>query len=111
MSNIYTATQGAKSTEVQILGRPLTQVLSRLDALLLVLKSCKGSTCIQPWDVLQPSDGVRTFRDAMNETYDGFYAQQPRVSFDWCGDGYFIEAEGPQSPLTRRYGLPWDAWV
>lgn len=97
--------------EPQILGRSLSQAIARLDALLLVLKSCQGITCIKPWAVLQPESSVSSLRDALDEGYDGFYQEQPRVSFDWCDAGYVIAAEGPQVPLTTRYGLPWDMWV
>lgn len=86
-------------------------MINRLDALLLVLKSCQGVTCIKPWDVLQPADPVISLWEALDEEYDGFYGEQPRVSYDWCDAGYVIEAEGPQTPLTSRYGLSWDVWV
>lgn len=97
--------------EPQILGRSLSQAINRLDALLLVLKSCQGATCIDPWDVLQPADSVRSLQDALDEQYDGLYDNQPQVSFDWCDAGYIIEAEGPQAPLTSRHGISWDVWV
>lgn len=77
----------------------------------MVLKSCKGQTCIQPWDVLQPADNVTTLHDVLVEKYDAFYTAQPQVSFDWCEKGYIIAAEGPQNPLTSRYGVSWDSWV
>lgn len=93
------------------MGRSLSQLITRLDALLLVLKSCKGITCIKPWDVLQPDGSVSNLREALEERYDALYGEQPGVSFDWCADGYIIAAEGAQVPLTTRYGLPWDAWV
>jgi hypothetical protein len=60
---------------------------------------------------LQPADGVRSLEDALVEKFDGFYAAQPQVSFDWCDKGYIVEAEGPQVPLTSRYGVLWDVWV
>lgn len=52
-----------------------------------------------------------SLREALDEEYDIFYGEQPLVSFDWCDAGYVIAAEGPQTPLTSRYGLPWDVWV
>ncbi|KAJ5924257.1 hypothetical protein N7466_008444 [Penicillium verhagenii] len=110
LHNLY-PTGPAVGDEPRILGRTLSQAISRLDALLLVLKSCQGSTCIEPWKVLHPQHSIRTMRDALDERYDLFYEAQPRVSFDWCDLGYVIEAEGPQAPLTTRNGLPWDAWV
>ncbi|KAJ5385834.1 hypothetical protein N7509_008375 [Penicillium cosmopolitanum] len=112
LHNLYPSTTPTATKEPQILGRSLSQVISRLDALLLVLKSCQGITCIKPWDVLQPGGSVSSLREALDEGYDAFYGEQPGVSFDWCAAGYIIAAEGAQVPLTTsRYGLPWDAWV
>lgn len=111
MNNLYPTTSPADIKGPHILGRTVTQAINRLDALLMVLKSCQGATCIRPWDVLQPVDPVRTLQDALHEKYDGFYGAQPQVSFDWCDAGYIVEAEGPQVPLTSRHGVSWDVWV
>ncbi|OQE40896.1 hypothetical protein PENCOP_c005G05554 [Penicillium coprophilum] len=111
LNNLYPTSSEVNANEPQILGRSLTQAINRLDAILLVLKSCQGVTCIRPWDVLQPVDPVSTLQDALHEEYDGFYGAQPRVSFDWCDAGYIVEAEGPQVPLTSRHGVSWDVWV
>ncbi|KAI9369166.1 Six-hairpin glycosidase-like protein [Aspergillus egyptiacus] len=70
--------------------------LDRLDALLLVLKSCQGSTCIKPWDELHPDGAVNTLSDALRSEYDEFYAGLPKVAFDVCEAGYIIASEGPQ---------------
>ncbi|KAJ5772752.1 Alkaline phosphatase-like alpha/beta/alpha [Penicillium paradoxum] len=112
LNNLYPSTTSlANDIEPRILGRSLAQIISRLDALLMVLKSCQGVTCIQPWDVLQPVDDVSSLQDALHEEYDNFYGAQPQVSFDWCDAGYIIDAEGPQVPLTSRHGVSWDIWV
>ena len=85
-------------------------MIDRLDGLLLVLKSCQGATCIRPWEALQPAGGVHSLQDALDDRHDPFYASLPQVSFDWCDEGYLVEAEGPQ--LTRGYyGGSWDIWV
>ncbi|KAJ5675433.1 hypothetical protein N7462_008330 [Penicillium macrosclerotiorum] len=110
LHNLY-PTARSDDQSPQILGRSLSQAIARLDALLLVLKSCQGVTCIEPWDVLHPEDPVFSLQDALEERYDAFYEIQPAVSFDWCDAGYVLAAEGPQVPLTSRYGLPWDVWV
>ncbi|KAL3475985.1 alkaline-phosphatase-like protein [Aspergillus californicus] len=111
LHNLYPSFSHSTRDTSHILGRSLSQVILRLDALLLVLKSCRGVTCIHPWDVLQPRDSVSTLRDAIHEKYDEFYSAQPRVSFNWCDAGYIVDAEGPQEPLTSRHGLSWDVWV
>lgn len=113
LHNLYTK-HALSDTGSRLLGRTLPQVVARLDALLLVLKSCQGATCIEPWNVLQPEEPVHNLRDALATEYDQFYSQQPRVSFDRCAEGYLIDAEGPQAPeapLTSRYGISWDNWV
>jgi hypothetical protein len=111
LHNLYPSSVQTEDNQPAILGRSLSQAINRLDALLLVLKSCQGATCIEPWDVLQPDNSVRSLRDALDKQYDAFYGAQPQVSFDWCDLGYIVEAEGPQVPLTTRYGLSWDNWV
>ncbi|KAG6853235.1 hypothetical protein C0991_005822 [Blastosporella zonata] len=94
-----------------ILGQPISRVALRLDALLLVLKSCKAATCIKPWDVLHPDGSVQSLHDALNPIYDEFYTKQYKVTFDRCEYGYILDAEGPQVPLTYRHGFSWDVWV
>ncbi|KAL4867826.1 hypothetical protein BDV12DRAFT_186379 [Aspergillus spectabilis] len=71
-------------------------LLRRLDALLLVLKSCAGSTCVKPWDELHHDGSVQNLSDALDSKYDEFYEGLPRVEFGVCENGYLIAAEGPQ---------------
>ncbi|KAL3494141.1 Six-hairpin glycosidase-like protein [Aspergillus germanicus] len=71
-------------------------LLSRLDALLLVLKSCAGATCIKPWAELHPDGSVESLGDALSPEYDSFYESLPKVSYSVCEDGYIVAAEGPQ---------------
>jgi arylsulfatase A-like enzyme len=43
------------------------QLVNRLDALLVVLKSCRAETCRDPWQVLHPyDDDVKTLDDALD---------------------------------------------
>ncbi|KAJ6437391.1 arylsulfatase [Purpureocillium lavendulum] len=79
------------------LGRPLEQVVARLDALLMVLKTCVGAQCTRPWRTLHPRGDVATLADAVRPAFDAFYARQPRVSFSACKMGYLTEFEGPQA--------------
>ncbi|PLN80394.1 Arylsulphatase [Aspergillus taichungensis] len=107
ITNIYTNSP----TGTHLLGRPLRKVLDRLDALLLVLKSCQGPTCIKPWNVLHPDGGVASLKDALEPQYDKFYNDQPKVSYSACEGGYIVGSEGPQVGLEFRDGLSWDAWT
>ncbi|KAL4794754.1 arylsulfatase [Aspergillus venezuelensis] len=94
-----------------LLGHGIQRVIDRLDALLLVLKSCKGRTCIKPWEVLHPAGSVRNLLEALDTEYDAFYRDQPKVSYNRCEYAYVIEAEGPQTALSYRNGYSLDQWI
>ncbi|KAF9411412.1 hypothetical protein BGZ76_005350 [Entomortierella beljakovae] len=76
--------------------------LDRLDALLNVLRTCKGPTCRDPWSVIHHKtksdhhsngDKVRSLKDALNKKYDRFYADQPKFSFKGCIPYYLTDNE------------------
>jgi hypothetical protein len=94
---------------------PFANVIARLDALLLVLKSCKGNTCVRPWQALHRAGNVRNLQDALSSRFDSFYEeQQKKVSFDRCELGHLVDAEGPQfekDGLVYRDGVDWSEWV
>ncbi|KAK4186296.1 alkaline-phosphatase-like protein [Podospora australis] len=98
-----------------LLGVPFNKVISRLDALLFVLKSCKGQTCIRPWQALHPAGNVLNLHDALGARFDVFYEQQQKkVSFNRCELGYIVDAEGPQfetEGLVYRHGVRWSEWT
>lgn len=98
-------------TRKTILGRPISYTQSRLDALLMVLKSCKAKSCTDPWSVVHPRGDVRSLRDAMNAKYDDFYGRQPKVAFSKCEEGYIIESEGPQVGLAYDGVQGWPHWT
>lgn len=83
-------------------GRPFENIVDRLDALMMVLKSCKGNNCVDPCSVLHPHGDIKTLKDALSSHFDAFYDDQPKVSFDSCELGYIREAEGPQNPNAYR---------
>ncbi|KAF9889507.1 hypothetical protein FE257_007217 [Aspergillus nanangensis] len=109
INNIYPFHNGTKAQK--FLGRPLPTVLNRLDALVLVLQSCQGNTCIEPWHVLHPDGSVKSLRDALSPKYDRFYLEQPKVEYEECLDGHIISNEGPQVGYQYRHGLSWEAWT
>lgn len=57
---------------------------SRLNALLLVQKTCNQDTCRNPWKALHPDGTVQNLKDALNTTHDSYYASLPQVSFKQC---------------------------
>jgi len=118
LSNLYPKPDANPSRKAQnLLGRDIYTVIQRLDSLLLVLKSCKGSTCIEPWKELHldEADNVQDLKDALHPKYDELYGSQPRVEFSRCEEGYLIDAEGPQfeSQKKGKYGagLRWSEWT
>jgi hypothetical protein len=103
-----------ESTATHLLGYPLTQVRARLDSLLFVLKSCRGTTCVQPWRALHPEGNVSNLQDALSPRFDAFYAQQRRVEYDRCEQGLILGSEGPQfehDGLVYREGIRWSEWT
>jgi N-acetylglucosamine-6-sulfatase len=87
-----------------LLGRPLSEVTSRLDALLMVQKSCKRTACQKPWTELHPAGDAASLSDALDSRFDGFYAKAAKVGFSRCDMGYLVNAEGPQfGTLGMRY--------
>lgn len=113
LENLLSSSFNTSSATVANL--PIGKVVARLDSLLLVLKSCTGSTCRLPWQVLHPEGDVHTLKDALNAQFDDFYEiEQQRVEYNFCWNGYLVEAEGPMwdtHGLVYRGGLRWDHWV
>lgn len=77
------------------------RLLNRLNAILMVTKSCEGNTCRQPWDWLQPNNQtgeILSLGQAMASQYDSFFASFPQVSFKTCMQYQDIENEEPYYP-------------
>ena len=72
------------STNDTYYGRPQAELINRLDAVLLVGKSCKQESCRNPWITLFPSGEVSDLAGAMKAKYDSFFEDQPKVSFSSC---------------------------
>lgn len=108
LNNLFLA---SKSSPTTLLGKDVNLVIHRLDALLMVLKSCTGETCAEPWKVLHPQGDVASLSDALTVHFDAFYEEQVKVSFNRCELGYIIDAEGPQAPYQYRVGTSWSDWT
>lgn len=70
--------------------------MSRLDALMMVLKSCEGDQCRYPWLQLHPKGEVNSLAQALVTGFDTFYMDQPKVTFSACEIGYIVASEGVQ---------------
>ena len=77
-------------------GRDFPQLVYRLDALLMVLKSCYGQECHEPWKTIHPSGTVKNLKHALDPKLDAFYENQPKVKYNSCQLGYLVAEEGPQ---------------
>ncbi|XEV01814.1 hypothetical protein FSHL1_007101 [Fusarium sambucinum] len=110
LNNLFPV-DGKATADKAFLGTTVQQVINRLDALMLVLKSCKGNTCIEPWKTLHPDGNVANLKDALGGKFDSFYEEQVKVRFDRCEDGYLVAAEGPQVGYEYREGLEWHHWT
>lgn len=59
----------------------LVRLQHRLDALLLVLKSCSGDTCRTPWKSVFPDGSVSSLQTALAEEFDGYFEALPKVQY------------------------------
>ena len=90
-------TTGRIGTSAEINGYPAVNVQNRLDALLMVLKTCKEGTCVQPWGFLHPKDDVKSLKEAMDAKYGCYYRSTIKIKFDGCAKGYLRDQEGPEA--------------
>ncbi|KDE02755.1 hypothetical protein MVLG_06723 [Microbotryum lychnidis-dioicae p1A1 Lamole] len=67
--------------EVQSQSPELQKLLTRLDALLLVLKTCVGEVCKRPWKEMFPREDIRSLKDALDVKYDQYFRQLPKVTY------------------------------
>lgn len=68
---------------------------NRLDAVTLVLKTCEGEACGNPWDTLFAGGKVSTLAEALKPEYDEYFVSLPKVHFDECALGYQARREEP----------------
>lgn len=108
MNNLY-------GTSAELLGTSMKHLENRLDALTMVLKTCSGQRCQEPWRALHPTRPISTIREAVHADFDDFYAAQPKVKFENCLAGYFFDNEHPHfenvfGGLTVQGQRDLDAW-
>jgi N-acetylglucosamine-6-sulfatase len=88
------------SLSSDILPSHTQKLLDRLDALLLVLKTCTGEVCHRPYSALFPdisATGGEIFNlsQALDERYDAYFASLPKVQYSKCELGYQARLEKP----------------
>lgn len=90
----------------------LTSLVARLDALIMVLKTCHGQNCVRPWEVLHPDGDVRSLAEAMDQRYDHFYvSQQQHVRFEQCETTLIPGSEGPATVQPWVVDENWSDWT
>ncbi|CAK3963480.1 related to ARS-1 arylsulfatase [Lecanosticta acicola] len=72
----------------------LDRLIPRLDALIQVLRTCKGKQCTHPWTSLHPNEKISILLEALDSRFDRFYQDQQRVEYDKCEKGYILASEG-----------------
>lgn len=107
------AAPGNNPSAYQIAGRPLDQILTRLNVLIMVLKTCQDRACTYPWESLHPDGSVQSLKQSLNGRFDEFYSNQPQMWFSDCSLGYFMEAENQdpvsafETPKLQKQGFDW----
>ena len=87
-------------------------MLQRLDALLLLLKDCKGRQCTHPWESYFPSGEVRSLAQALHPGYDKFFTDVvASVDFEECTRGYIPEMEGPAWNSSQVFAIVDEVWI
>ena len=101
-STTFTVCNGLDGTTMD--SSALAHLVNRLDALLLVLKTCKGKQCTQPWLSLFPDGQVSTLKDALNVKFDDYFESRvQKLQFAKCEKGYIAESEGPMWDERQMY--------
>ncbi|ETS73165.1 hypothetical protein PFICI_15110 [Pestalotiopsis fici W106-1] len=100
----YELSNIADSTDVNY-----QRVKSRLNALLMVTKSCETDICRDPWSVIQPPNAapkkISSLGDALDPAYDDFFSTFPRVTIAECVQYQFAPNEVPFYPPEAQSGL------
>lgn len=105
LQNLYPLLIAGTAVNTTTLPASLERLVPRLDALLMVTKSCKAETCRRPWEVLHPDGDVNNLEDALRTEFDSFYESVgQRIAFEKCDLGYHIASEGPQKSAVYQSG-------
>ncbi|KAK5168216.1 uncharacterized protein LTR77_006785 [Saxophila tyrrhenica] len=106
VSNTSAYRKRQNDAEAVASGATVARLTLRLDALLLVLKTCSGRQCTHPWETLFPRGEVQSLADALDQRYEDFFETQvDTVQFEKCEKGYIAESEGPVWSGSQVYGM------
>lgn len=86
----------------------LQRALNRLDALLLVLKTCSGTVCTNPYAALFPDlaagEEVYRYAQVTHPRFDAYFSSLPRVRFAECALGFQSRLERPEWDDKLAFG-------
>lgn len=82
----------------------LPRLANRLDALLLVLKSCVGEVCHEPWASVFPGGGVTSLASALQADFDSYFVELPKVTYKDCDLGFHTAREFPYWEPALAFG-------
>lgn len=93
--NLLHPDEQAAARDYKVAGRPIAAVIDRLDALIMILKDCKGEACRAPWGQIHTSSKakVTSLRDSLEPRYDDLYRSLPKLQFLRCEMGYIRDSE------------------
>ncbi|ROW11775.1 hypothetical protein VPNG_04939 [Cytospora leucostoma] len=96
----YELTNLARAYGDNIISSDAQKVANRLNALLMVTKSCEQDRCRDPWGFLKPDNDTTlvSLAQAMDASYDDFFADFEKVQFDTCLSVQKTENEQPYFP-------------
>lgn len=72
-----------------------TRIASRMDALVLFLKTCRGSDCRKAWTHLFPYGEVSSMKEALDSKYDTYFDGLPKLRYRSCEMGFNCEQIQP----------------
>lgn len=81
-----------------------TVIAARLDALLLVLRRCSGSSCLSPWSSIFPNGEVQDLSGALSAEYNEYFEGLEKFQYEECKIGFFEALEGPEWSEALAYG-------
>lgn len=100
---------GDRSTYFSSSASQNQRIASRMDALLLYLKTCKGVGCRTAWDHLFPYGEATTLKEALDPKFDKYFDRLPKVQLQGCDNGYRLEQEFPYWTTDLPYFAALDA--
>ena len=80
---------------------PGGRVASRLDAMTLYLKHCRGSQCRLGWDAIFPNGEASSLKEALDPRFDAYFDGLPKVHYKQCRQGFVLENGPSSSGLVR----------